>query len=425
MKVFFTFLSFLFVCVFGIYINNYKIIITYLLLYGVISLVDFFNNKTELKYYYNCYVFGSLALLLLFQLDHGTYWGNIDEELFYEAAIGQYREGFYVSSIRWGGYYFLLTEYYYFIREFIDSSVHFYHGILLSAFFSSFIPYFFKKYFYKKLHHITINRLILVLLFLPQFLIYNVTYLRDSLILLLFSVLVYFIGLRNRNILFRFIIIFFILVLSFSIRPGSSIFLGVYVIFDLFFIEKKKYYLIVGTFILVLAIIAWDVNFRDPIEVGKGYIELTEREISSNSIGQRLLSSNNILLLPLKMLYILFSPIPPRIVNKVSIHSVVFTIGSLVKYFYLILFLISAFKNFVSKNKDIYMIRDTLFIFFIVLGVLFTSRDQRHLNFLFPLVFYYGIEYSFKNKAVFSKYIFYSIIALPAIFIGYLFFKGS
>jgi hypothetical protein len=424
MKVFSTIMSFLFICVLSIYIDNYKIIITYLLFYGVLSIVDFFNNKTELIYYYNCYVFGSLALLLLFQLDHGTYWGNIDEELFYEAAIGQNRDGFYEASIRWVGYYFLLTEYYYFIREFIDSSVHFYHGILLSAFFSSFIPFFFKKHFYKKLLPVELNRLILILLFLPQFLIYNVTYLRDSLILLLFSVLVYFIGLRNRNILFRFIIIFFILALTFSIRPGSAIFLGVFVLFDLFFIEKNKYYLIIGTFILVVAIIAGNVNFRNPIEVSQGYIELTEREISSNSLGHIVLSSDNILLFPLKMVYILFSPIPPQIVYKVSIQSVFFTIGSFVKYFYLIAFLISAFKNFIVKNKDIYLIRDSLFVFFLVAGVLFTSRDQRHLNFLFPLVFYYGIEYSFKNKTFSRKTIFYSIVALPAIVTGYLFLKG-
>ena len=423
MKLFFQIFVFFLVIFFSVYIENPTINLTYLLFYYMLFLFDFFFKKSELRYYYNCFVFGSLILLLLFQLDHGTFWNGPDDELFYLAAIGKEKEGFYLLNIRWQGYYFLLTNFYIFIKDVIDSSVHFYHGILLSSFYSAFIPYFFRKHLYTRLPAQTMKKIIILLLILPQFVLYNSTYLRDSLILLFFSMLMYFIHLKNIRLFYRVSIISIILLITFSIRPASFLFLLIYLLLFVYFNLKKGKYSLIIILLISFSLLLSYLDFRNPFSVNESYINLSNNEGAKKSIGNILLNSTNVLAYPVKFFYMLFSPIPPSIVFKFSAKNVIFTIGDFIKYYYTFLFLISSFNLLFSKIKEKYIYMNLIYVTLITTVVLLTTREPRHLSFLFPLIFIEGLTYNKENKLIGKKIFLLTLIAFPVIFAGYITIK--
>ena len=412
------FVTFFLVLVFSFFQENLSLNLTYLLFLIITFVVDYFQRDSTIKFYFNCYVLGSLAMIVLFQLEHGTNWYSLDDLLFYEVAIGKQNENVHLFNIRWWGYLLLLKGFYLGISEWIDSSSNFYHGILLSSFLSSFIPHFYRKHFYGKLTRQSLNRLIIVLLFLPQFVVYNSTYLRDSIIMLLFAMLVYFVNLKTISNLKKLSIIIFLLILGYSIRPGSSIFLISYLIVQLLMSRGNLYVIYLIVIILIISYFN-DVNFRSLDQLNHSYSALTDREASSNSIGNRLLNNESVLFFPLKFLYILFSPIPPPIITKFSLKTFVFSIGLLIQYYFLIIFLISGVKNFFSVKKNIEISKDLIFTSIIVVAILFSSRDPRHLNFLFPLVFMRGITYLESNKFVRNKVFGYIILIIPLMIVGY------
>lgn len=390
---------------FSVYTNNFTLFITYFLFFFILLLFDSIMKRTNIIYYYNCYVFGSLLLLLLNQLDNGTYFGSIDEILFFESAT-QPQEDWFIGNINFLGYYFLLNKFYLFIKNIVDIDIHFYHGILLNTFLSSFIPYFYHKYFSKNLNKIELRKVMIILLFIPQFLIFNSTYLRDSIITLLFAALFYIINKKIYSLKKKIIIITALILLSFFVRPASALFLLLFVFLDYYYYKinfKKSFLNFLIISLIIFSFYTFDSVFVNQLEVNQKYAELTLAESSSNSIGAALMKIDSIFLIPIKLLYILFSPVPPSIFFKINLYSMVFSIGSLVKYYYTILFLLTMTNYYLKKAYDRISSRDFFYILIILLLIGFTSTDPRHYNFLFPLIFYYGIKYSTDNPKIFKN----------------------
>lgn len=404
----------LLVLLFGVYENCFKFYLTYLIFLLTASVFDYFKQNSNLKFYFNSYVIGSLTLIFMFRLDHGTPWYSVDDKMFYEVAAFDNVFDVNLLKIRWWGYFFLLKQFYLLVREFIDSGVHFYHGILLNTFISSFIPYLYKKHFRDIFPTKTVDKLLIFLIFMPQFVVYNSTYLRDSIIMLLFASLIYFLNSKRHLEIRKIGYSLIILIFAYFIRPGSSFFLLTY-IFIHFYSSKIKLYLLLLLVILFIVDYYYDFQFRDLESISNTYTELTSKEASVNSLGAKLLDSNNLLLFPIKFLYVLFSPIPPPILFKLSLQSIVFSVGLLIKYFFILIYLIDGIKNFFSNNSDFR--KNFIYICIITGAILFSSRDPRHLNYLLPLIFVKSI-YLFDYKVNLIKQSILYLILLGPLIIG-------
>tara|TARA_B110000211_G_C13894752_1_gene471176 strand:- start:12 stop:530 length:519 start_codon:yes stop_codon:yes gene_type:complete len=165
------------------------------------------------------------------------------------------------------------------------------------------------------------------------------------------------------------------------------------------------------------------LDFRNPFSVNESYINLSNNEGAKKSIGNILLNSTNVLAYPVKFFYMLFSPIPPSIVFKFSAKNVIFTIGDFIKYYYTFLFLISSFNLLFSKIKEKYIYMNLIYVTLITTVVLLTTREPRHLSFLFPLIFIEGLTYNKENKLIGKKIFLLTLIAFPVIFAGYITIK--
>ena len=175
--------------------------------------------------------------------------------------------------------------------------------------------------------------------------------------------------------------------------------------------------------IIIILIIFGFYNFENSFneieEVRSDYLALTNAEASSKSFGLSLLSSKSIYLYPFKLLYLLFSPIPPAIFFKFNLYSIIFSIGSFIKYFYTLLFLFYVTKYFKKIVLSPYNLMNVLFILFILISVLSSSTDSRHINFLFPLIFYYGIKFSELNPLIVKRIKYFSIFLIPLLITVY------
>jgi|SaaInlStandDraft_1057018.scaffolds.fasta_scaffold00979_3 hypothetical protein len=416
-------ITLIFLVLFSLFEENYKLIFTYFFFFLITLAIDLVNKNSNLNFFFNFYLIGSIILIVLNRLDHNTNWYSIDTEMFYNISIGESVVGVYLSNIKWVGYFFLLNEFYTIIAQFIDASVHFYHGILMNIFFSSFIPYFYQKHFKDKLSSKSLKKALIILLILPQFLMFTSTYLRDSFIMLFFAMLVYYINSKEIRDIKKITLVILTLGLTFTFRPASSFFLLIYV-FIHFHNSIKKRYLLTLVIILLGFYYYYGYNFRDFESTAEGYKALTNKEASDNSLGNRLYNINNLFVFPLKILYLIFSPIPPPILSKLSLRSFFLSLGYLASYYYIILYFTSLVKNLVFRIKDEGLTKDFIYLLVISTIVILTSRDPRHLSYFYPLIFIRGIVFIEQNKK-FSKDLIFLLIGLilPILIAGYITLK--
>lgn len=333
-----------------------------------------------------------------------------DDKFFYLAGKQLYNSGYDIQTevdgiplwaANYPAYLYIISFYYGVLSWLGFNSLHFYHLTLLKISFGALIPVLINKIGNRYNIGFSKNSLLVIILF-PPLVIQTSSFLRDSLISFFFILGAYIVT-KNLNNFYK---LFWILILSsiiYFFRPAHSVFLIFLYVTHMLFLSKKYIGLkfsILG-FTLLMLFVVFKQGYGDLIEqfekVQNLYTDLSLETNSEGSLGLKLYSSDLIVLLPFKLIYYFISPIPPPIFSKMNILSAYLSIGAISWYLIVFAFLKSIFRK-VNKSDPFFISIYFLFILAGVIGIS-TSKDPRHLTFIYPLIIPYGLrELSLINK---------------------------
>lgn len=384
------------------------------------SLHIFFLSYSVSILYFVIYTF------ITFYENNSLFLSGGDDEFFYKSSVQLFENGFDtdtqlggrdVISANYLGYLYLN----YIIINILDFIPFFEIDIisfrLIKYLFTSLIPVFVYKIFQNTIFRLT-NTGILILILFPQLIFFNYSLIRSSYISLLFCLFVYVL-LFFKNAKIKYLFLFVIIVITALFRDVSALFFLSFLIFYLLKFEKRN--ILFSLSIILLTIYSSFFLFSQTALglrlsiVQEAFIELSSAS-NNSSLGLSILFSNNPFVFPLKFVYILLSPIPPKFIYNMNITNFINLLGNLSWYFISLGFVIYyiTINKFRDKFSDKISIPLLLCLFSSTIMVLNTTMNPRHIAFLYPFFVPIGI-YGLKSLNRANRIVLYFTISVPAI----------
>jgi hypothetical protein len=372
---------------------------------------------------FGLYLLNSTFFLFVLNLVNGSpFLSGGDDLFFYDAGkalfLSNYDinidyEGFSLIAVNYPAYLYLISFFYGFFSFLGFDSLHFYHFTLFKVSLGAIIPVLIFKL--RNFYYFNISKvdLIFIILF-PTLILQTVSFLRDSLISLFFIFAVYKIVL-NKKFIYKFLWMLPFSVILYFFRPLHGFLLIFFFVIYYFFSSKKFLWVKIFSFaflfiFFVSYFISYFGDFLDQYQRLQGmYSELSIETNQEGSLGVVLYASSFPLIWPFKLLYFYLSPIPPPIFATFNILSIYLSLGSLFWYFIVFGF----FKSVLRKVNTISPFYLSLFLLFLVAGIVGvnTSKDPRHLTFLYALIIPFGLgELKLISKEKFYFFIFGALI---------------
>lgn len=378
----------------------------------IVALLLFFIFKIFLKKYdgvifslaFGLYLINSTFFLIITNYINGSpFLSGGDDLLFYLAGkqlyIADYDirtelAGFPLWAANYPAYLYLISFYYGALSWIGFESLHFYHLTLLKVSLGSLIPVFI--YRIGNRFSFGVSRMsLLVIILLPTFVIQTTSFLRESVISFLFIIGILIITSKKYGF-YQVIFILILVSIIYFIRPIHAIFFIFFYITYMLLHKQNSFWvkaciitsIIVG--FLIFSSLGYDDLFKQYDRIQSMYSELSLETNEEGSLGVLLYSSTSPFLLPIKLFYYYMSPIPPPIIGKVDLFTFYLSIGAVFWYLVIIGFLRTVFRK-VNSGDSFFMSVYLLFIFVGIIGVS-TSKDPRHLTFLYPLIIPFGLR---------------------------------
>jgi hypothetical protein len=313
-----------------------------------------------------------------------------------------------ISRISTGSLAIQIWNYFYDFFGKINSINTEYIGKLVNVFFVSFsttITYRIKRLFFSKKANDTF---ILGLLFSSSGLIcmYGVLHLRDAFVLLLVTVILYFIilfFLRTdfKNFIFIFLIIIFSSYVMFYLRYEyiliPFILLGLGIFYKVVSLKKSwfKYafqicfYLSIPILFIFTYKYYTELEIRGLSEAREAYFELATEESSSNSLGLIIASLPFPLNSIITYFFMLFGPVPFWVgLGLNSSYNLLKSLNAIYMYFTFPIFVLTV-RRVIKLNSDLSYIFYYIISIFLLFSILISmsSADNRHLGaFMVPYI---------------------------------------
>ncbi len=417
----------------SIFFSVYDGLVVAILLYLIFKL---FLRKYDYVLFAYCYgillINSTIFLLIINYVNGGPFLTGGDDFLFYNAGKELYRSNYdinievdgiplWVSNYPF--YLFLISFYYDFLSFFRLNSLSFYHFTLFKISLGAIVPILI--YRISEIVNFKFTKgTILLILFFPTLVYHTTSFLRESIISFFLILGVYSI-LRIKPGFYKILIIFLLTIILYFIRPVHSFFLILFY-FLYYFLNNKNSFRLNFLFTIILFTIGLIfLNYNDSSillqyqNTQNSYRELSELTAQNGSLGVKLYGLANPFLWPIKYLYYIMSPIPPPIFGGLNLITIYITIGCVLWYLILFGFLKSVFRKVNRINP--YFI--SLFLFFLITAAVGvnTTKDPRHLIFIYPLILPYGLKelFTIPKLAIFITII--SFLILGAV--GYIILK--
>jgi hypothetical protein len=353
------------------------------------------------------FTFGFYLIFLTFFIvsTHILYGGPFlnggDDSFFYDASKQVFLSNYDLNIkvdvfplwiVNYPAYLYIFAYFFGLLSYFGLDSMSFYHLSLLKVALGSLVPVILYKVI-KDHRWLTGRGVLSTVILFPTLTFYTVSLLRESILVLLF-ILVVWISTRRDNLLFSFLLVLIISILAYFIRPVHGIllfvFFGIYTLFSYKASILVKICALAFFSLLIYSfnIFAFAEIFHELNEVQEKYIAHSNEVNDVGSIGLKLYNSEHIWLWPVKLIYYLLSPIPPPIFSDFNGLALFLTLGSILWYFF-VFGLFSSLRRRSNWNKPLYS--SAVFIIFVscIIGVS-SSKDPRHLVFLSPLIVLLG-----------------------------------
>jgi hypothetical protein len=377
------------------------------ILFILISIAKLLLNRQSLILFFFSFgvnLIGSVILILsTFYLFGKPFLQGGDDELFFLASKDLFLNDFDFSisveqvplvAVNYPAYLLLFGAWFELLSHFLFSEPHFLALIYLKVFISSFCPVLLWK-INNNLGLVKFNKVIVFIVLMPTLIYFNATLLRESIITFLFLVGIYKTTSENKFI-FKLFFIFLISFVIYFIRPVNGfLMVSFFCIYE--YLKRNdivSFKSIIFLTVIVFSIQIFNSSLKNILEsintIQESYMSLTNSDNSVSSIGRVLYNSESFILFPIKLLYYVLSPIPPPFFSNPSIITFILSIGAI--YWYLIVFSITN-KCFRSFRKLSVFEKSIILIFLLsaIIGVS-TSKDSRHLIYIYPLIVSAGQE---------------------------------
>jgi len=390
----------------------------------------FFKNKTLTIYFLSLSVsviyFVIYTFITLYETN-SLFLSGGDDEFFYISSLQLFENGFDtdsqlagrrdVISVNYIGYLYLN----YIIINILDFIPFFEVDILsfrlVKYLLTALIPVLIYKIFQKTVFRLN-NKGILILILFPQLIFFNYSLIRSSYISLLFCLLVYVIlYFRNRIIKYLFVIV--IIAITAVFRDVSALFLLSFLIFFILKLEKRN--ILFSLSIILLTVYSSFFLFSQTAlgiklsNVQEAFFELSTSS-NNSSLGLSILLSKNPLMFPIKLVYIILSPIPPKFIYNINIINFINLFGNL--SWYIISLGCAVYYVKIKKIRDKFSDKISiplfLCLFFSTIIVLNTTLNPRHIAFIYPFFVPIGI-YGLNSLNDANKKLLYVISVTAAI----------
>jgi hypothetical protein len=226
---------------------------------------------------------------------------------------------------------------------------------------------------------------------------------------------------------------------TFFVRPVSALIILLasgFTIFSQIKSTKIKGLILIVLITVGLVVVLPNINIilgRDmSAEAFENLAQHSLEQASENSIGAKLVASNNPVLQLVLPFYILLSPLPPPILSDFSLRALLLSLGSVSWAICLLIYIpfcVSFYKNrklVQLSNKKFYKYVQLTFILVVLNTFIvgYTSHDPRHLLFAYPLIIPLATGYAKIEYLKRYRLFFYCFLTLTiSMILFYLFFK--
>jgi hypothetical protein len=380
----------------------------------------------KLFFYTFClYVLMAVVFTSIHQMEHGTPFTGLgeDDKGFYEiakefknGATSFAWEGLQWKAINYKAYIYLLSGWLK-VLNFIGFNSDYYFNLnILNCFFGAMAAPLLFLIFSRWVDDSLAYKIAIFTMLYPPIIYYSAAIIRDTLMVALFPLGVLLA--QNTSLPRLLKIVFYILLLVFliNIRDVSAlvmfIFLSLTWIFHLNSKAMTPILKLAGG-VAVVAVFSFFLYFlsRKPLESSPQsgqlldyvthkvhfYFDLSEKESGSGSLGGKIRSSKNPVLLALAIPITFFSPAPPLFIYHFSLSHFFMGLGNILWYFfgftYSLALIISRFKNIAGLHLPMVI---TFGITLVLVS--FTSGDFRHLYFFHPFLIGFSLIFLSTNK---------------------------
>ena len=407
--------------------NNFSVLVTFSILYITGTIFFFRSGRTVLLFYHFAFLI-NVVLSVMFVF----YFNNLrgmpfteggDDRTFYMLskawsygidsfnAYAQEHYGISWNSINYKFYIIILGSWFKFLRSLSFEQDHFFNLNIINCWFGGLIAPFVckigKEVFSKRVAKLTA----LLILFYAPIIFYSVVIIRDTLIGVLFLIIVWHV-VRNGNKWARLVLIALIFFILYYLRPTSAFFAFLFVL--TFWASGSRLIQVKAffrryTILIALTMISFSsllVMTEMAVLKGVGFpiIEKVIRyfefyrghslaEASSGSIGSILKQSNNPLIFILLIFYTYLSPIPPEIIQSFSLKNLFILTGNMTWYVAAPTFLVCQVQYLKNKTYSNLLYATIITLFMALVFVSMTTGNPRHLYFLHPIIAMFVLSY--------------------------------
>jgi hypothetical protein len=379
--------------------------------------------KKLLVYSFCLNVLFAVILTGLFELEHGSPFikGMLDDERFFKIAR-DYKNGLLIfdEGLHWGGinfkaYTILLAGWLKLLNLFGFSSDHFLNLNILNCLLGAFAVAFVYLIFCRISNPVEANKIAWIVMLYPPVIYYSATLIRDTAVTLVFLASIWIL-LLQRNLFFKLFLLSLSVFVLYHIRDASAFFLVIFISSYLALSVKQSNRMVIKTIllsgvILLFLIFVTALSVKPPDRLPPRtellshlsfrihyYQTVTSDESSENSLGAKLKSSQNPLLLGLSVAHMFFSPAPPLLFYDFSVSNLFLGLGNIIWYFFGFCYLVTLKTRFQDnvRMRLWWAALTTTFVALILIN--FTSGNFRHLNFIQPLLIGIVMDYLFRHK---------------------------
>lgn len=366
------------------------------------------NQPLFFSFFFISILFSRL-LVFEFLMKNGTYFiGGGDDELFndlsHDLAANQLNTEDPVFLAMPYKLYLYLLAFWIKIVSFFDTnngSSNFHYSLLmLNSFFGSLVVINIKNILEK------VGILSYLTLLQKFFIFFNPYVIYFSSVLLREIALVYFITaallslFATGNKLKNLLVILICFVSAFLIRPASSLLiltmLFTFVYFKINSILLRVILIVTLSSIIVFYILpSLDALLGRDIAIAQTKVlELVTDQSAVNSLGSKLIQSNNIFSKIIVPFYILMSPLPPPIFNEITIRALIISLGSLFWFITIIIYTPILYshifnlniRKIINSKYSLFVLVTASILIFNSLIVGYGSLDPRHHLVLYPII---------------------------------------
>ena len=368
-------------------------------------------------YYQNLFLFFRLISLLLYLsyfAETGSYftYGGDDfgfaTRFINDKSWLTFDELISGTTLNYPLFYLINKYYHYLFLKSVSFDVISVHLVLINNFILTLAFVFYRKtsqVLFKKDYSV-------YLLLLTPLIYFGSIHIRDVYNFLFFAISFYFFVSENK---YRTHIAFFCFLLSFFIRPETSI---VFPIMILFFNKNNIYRFISIIFMIFLAYNYLPIViglFRDFEQLNEIYNQTGIGLSSESGIGQFLRTSDSIIFQFLWYLYNIYKPIPPYLILEYSFENLFNFFGNLLWYVSITFIIFNLNKIFSNK----YLRFNFLFFISYIFFISFFGGTHRHSMMFVPFIF---LNFIHLNKNISYKTVFI-FISFMILFLSYALIK--